>query len=196
MALKPADKKIIDAFTDGDPDIPEGAKSDFYASRGTLYGPMGSPLARISARQGLFSVTWIGTGGTKYQDDTYRYLKKTVPSNNFKEAEDTPYRPNGKRKDAFFLWATAGGKNVKLPTSDGKPLSEREATTIASKFDSSRRIIVSTTRDAALPRRTYKDIIHDAEREKYPIDYAVRNGAVDPQALEALKEVVAGLPVA
>src|SRR5690606_11859837 len=151
---------------------------DFYASRGTLYGPMGSPLARISARQGLFSVTWIGTGGTKYQDDTYRYLKKTVPSNNFKEAEDTPYRPNGKRKDAFFLWATAAGKNVKLPTSHGKPLTEREATTIARKFASSRRIVVRPAtyrqnanppplprrrrlpkppaRAAALPRRTYK----------------------------------------
>lgn len=100
MALTAADKKVIDAFTDGTTDIPEGPKSAFYARGGTLYGPANSKLARLKYEW----VTWIGTGGTKYQDDTYRYLKKTVPAKRFKghgAVEGTT--PNSKSSMGFVV---------------------------------------------------------------------------------------------
>src|SRR5690606_4929706 len=202
MALKPAGKKIVDTFTDGVRDIAEGPKSSFYARSGTLYGPMNSKLARLSDGD----VLWIGTGGTSYQDDTYRYLKKTVPSKRFKGHGTTP---NGKSEFGFvhdakthdFLRPASRAdmrRSLKTPSGEysegGRRVYVRNGTPPPLPARPHRRRLPKPP--AVLPRRTYKDIIHDAERDKYPFDYAVRNGAVDPQALEALKEVVAGLPVA
>ncbi len=51
-----------------------------------------------------------------------------------------PSKPHSGR--GFYLWVTAVTPNKKLPTSDGKPLTEKEATVLASKFDPSRRIVV------------------------------------------------------
>lgn len=207
MALKPADKKIIDAFTDGNPDIPEGAKSDYYARGGTLYGPMGSKLARLKHNW----VVWIGTGGTQYQDDTYRYLKRSVPPNKFKESETTP---NGKSEFGFvhdakthdFLRPASRAdmlQSLKTPSGEYSEGGRRVYVRNGAPPPPPRRGVPSSrsarppTPPSQRPRHkfAYMDIIHEAEREKYPFDYAVRNGAVDPQALEALKEVVVGLPV-
>src|SRR5690606_9511468 len=58
-----------------------------------------------------------------------------------------------------------------------------------------RRLPKPPARAAALPRRTYKDIIHDAEREKYPFDYAVRNGGVFRDDLAPLQRLIDQLQV-
>jgi hypothetical protein len=90
MALKAADKKVVDAFTDGKLDMREGPKSSYYIRAGVLRGPANSELAISDG----WNVKWVGVGGTKYQDDTYRYLKKTVPKNRFFEGEP--------RRNGFF----------------------------------------------------------------------------------------------
>jgi hypothetical protein len=43
-------------------------------------------------------------------------------------------------KEGFYLWCTSCTPNLK--TDNGKPLSEKDATVMASKFDSSRRIVI------------------------------------------------------
>ena len=46
----------------------------------------------------------------------------------------------------FYLWVTSVRPAVRLETLDGKPLSERDATVIASKFHPSRRVVARPAR--------------------------------------------------
>jgi len=91
MALKPQEKKVIDAFVDGKPE-PKPNKTSYEIFdvsleingepvTGTeLRGPMNSVLAH---RTPSGVVIWAGTGGTTYQESVFRYLKKTVPFRRF-----------------------------------------------------------------------------------------------------------------
>lgn len=78
MALKASDKKAVDAFTDGVPNLEEGPRSAYNIKDGVLR----YSLTDLAVQDGL-KIVWVGHGGTRYQDDTYRYLKKTVPKNRF-----------------------------------------------------------------------------------------------------------------
>lgn len=109
MALTAMEKRVIDAFVDGDPEPPRNRTS--YEIRhqpvtvrgrtieGTqLRGPMNSMLADRTP-DGM--IIWVGTGGTRYQDSVYRYLKKTVPARIF-EGHESKLSRNPREDDIAF----------------------------------------------------------------------------------------------
>lgn len=117
MALTAMEKRVIDAFVDGDPEPPMNRTS--YEIRhqpvtvrgrtikGTqLRGPMNSELADRTP-DGM--IIWVGTGGTRYQDSVYRYLKKTVPARIFEgHASERKLSRNGVRKE----WKDSNASNI------------------------------------------------------------------------------------
>ena len=52
------------------------------------------------------------------------------------------YRIAQREGSGFYLWVTRDGKNERLETLDGKPLTEKEADTIARKWSPSARVVV------------------------------------------------------
>ena len=93
MALKPAAKKVVDAFINGATEVPQPRSSDFHVEGGVLK-VNSTRLAELSADG--FYIIWVGRGGTDYQDSAYRYLKKNVPKKWFKDEPHSLSR-NGKR---------------------------------------------------------------------------------------------------
>lgn len=193
MALKAADKKVVDAFTDGIDEVGEGPRSSFSVKGGVLRGPAGSRLAEQSPDG---KIVWIGTGGTRYQDDTYRYLQKTVPKRRFVGHGMQPNRggraPFGFVHDArthdFLRPANREDmlKSLKAPSGEYSEGGRRVYVRNGSRPDPLK-LAAERAREGRGGRlrkpstRTYKEIIHEAERDRYPFDYAVRNGSVSDE---------------
>jgi len=81
MALKPADKRVVDRFTDG-----RRGESKLLLSDGKKLEKLGMG-GEVVARFDGYYVDWVGSASTLTHDSIYRYLKKVTPFRRFRGRE-------------------------------------------------------------------------------------------------------------